>query len=114
MDLLVKADIAGELLELNLNACISKIQTARNPENLVGGQRKFVTVFTISTIIGTVLLLHLAPNQLPLWYTVHWLFQVRFRVKEWFRRNMHYQLTDLCHCVNFSVIPVPGRNADYS
>lgn len=109
MHLALKLDVIVELFKNNFNASKSNIQIAWNQENIVVARQKLAFCHTAGTIFVTAVLLAMAPEKLPLWYTVLWLCHMSLQVVSFYRQGYHYFFSDLCHWVNLLVIPMPKK-----
>jgi Protein of unknown function (DUF2838) len=103
MYLALEPNVIVELFKDNFDASKSRIQIAWNHEKIVVARRMLGFCVTLGTVFITALLLARAPEKLPLWYTVNWLYHTPLRVVNSYRRGHHYFYAELCHWVNLSV-----------
>jgi hypothetical protein len=72
----------------------------------VSTRDKIAFVSAVGNIFATALLLGMAPDRLPIWYTGQMIYYMPLRYFSYHRRGYHYFIADLCYWVNL-LVPTP-------
>ena len=67
---------------------------------------KVAFVSAVGNIFFTALLLGMAPEKLPIWYTGQMIYYMPLRYFSYKSKGYHYFIADLCYWVNLSVIVI--------
>jgi hypothetical protein len=90
-------------LKQTFNATLSNLQVTWNDGKVVSARDKIAFVSAVGNIFATALLLGMAPERLPIWYTGQMMYYIPLRYISYHRRGWHYFIADLCYWVNLMV-----------
>jgi hypothetical protein len=90
-------------LKQTFNASLSNLQVTWNDGKVVSARDKVAFCSAVGNIFATALLLGMAPEKLPIWYTGQMIYYMPLRYMSYHRRGYHYFIADLCYWVNLMV-----------
>ena len=79
------------------------MQVTWNDGKNVSMRNKIAFVSAVGNIFFTALLLGMAPEKLPIWYTGQMIYYMPLRYFSYKNKGYHYFIADLCYWVNLSV-----------
>ena len=86
-----------------MNKSLTNLQVTWNDGKNVSTRDKIAFCSAVGNIFITALLLGMAPEKIPLWYTGQIVFYMPLRYFSYHRRGYHYFIADLCYWVNLMV-----------
>ena len=86
-----------------LNKSLTNLQDTWNDGKSVSTRDKIAFCSAVGNIFATALLLGMAPEKLPVWYTGQMIYYMPLRYFSYHRRGYHYFIADLCYWVNLLV-----------
>jgi hypothetical protein len=86
-----------------LNNTLTNLQVTWNDGKSVSTRDKIAFCSAVGNIFATALLLGMAPEKLPVWYTGQMIYYMPLRYFSYHRRGYHYFIADLCYWVNLLV-----------
>jgi Protein of unknown function (DUF2838) len=99
-----RLDEGIDKLKGTLTRSLTKLQVSWNDGKSVSTRDKIAFCSAVGNIFATALLLGMAPDKLPLWYTVQMIYYMPLRFFSFRRRGYHYFIADLCYWVNLMVL----------
>lgn len=98
-----RLDESLDKLKVTVNKSLLNLQTTWNDGKTVSTRDKIAFCSAVANIFITALLLGMAPEKLPIWYTGQMAFFMPLRFFSYHRRGWHYFIADLCYWVNLMV-----------
>ena len=93
-------------LRRTVTKSITTLQVTWNDGKNVSMRDKVAFVSAVGNIFFTALLLGMAPEKLPIWYTGQMIYYMPLRYFSYKSKGYHYFIADLCYWVNLSVIVI--------
>lgn len=97
-----------------LNKSLTNLQDTWNDGKSVSIRDKIAFCSAVGNIFATALLLGMAPEKLPVWYTGQMIYYMPLRYFSYHRRGYHYFIADLCYWVNLLVFRRDSYLNNYS
>ena len=82
---------------------MTNLEVTWNDGKSVSTRDKIAFVSAVGNIFATALLLGMAPDKLPIWYTGQMIYYMPLRYFSYHRRGYHYFIADLCYWTNLLV-----------
>ena len=95
-----KLDQSIEKLRRSLSKSLTNLEGIWNDGKSISTRDKIAFVSAVGNIFATALLLGMAPEKLPIWYTGQMIYYMPLRFFSYHRRGYHYFIADLCYWVN--------------
>jgi hypothetical protein len=93
-------------LKKTVNLSLINLQNTWNDGKSVSMRDKIAFCSATGNIFVTALLLGMAPEKLPIWYTGQMAYYMPLRYFSYHRLGYHYFIADLCYWVNLMVFPL--------
>lgn len=95
-------------LRRTVTKSLTTLQVTWNDGKNVSMRDKIAFVSAVGNIFFTALLLGMAPDRLPIWYTGQMIYYMPLRYFSYKSRGYHYFIADLCYWVNLMVVCLWG------
>ena len=98
-----KLDHNIDRLRRTVTKSLTTLQVTWNDGKNVSTRDKIAFVSAVGNIFITALLLGMAPDKLPIWYTGQMIYYMPLRYFSYKNKGYHYFIADLCYWVNLMV-----------
>jgi hypothetical protein len=105
---ITKLDQNIDKLRRTVTKSLTTLQVTWNDGKNVSTRDKIAFVSAVGNIFFTALLLGMAPEKLPIWYTGQMIYYMPLRYFSYKSRGYHYFIADLCYWVNLMVFGLWG------